>query len=131
MMLKSHPYWLPRALMLLVFAGTPAVFAETAPTGGAEFREPGAAAEPERLLGLAIYLLVVIAILTVSLLIILMLWGVRVRRQVRKPLSPVHPPDPLWYLKTKKHPATEPGRPRNESEEKEPPEKPADESRSG
>lgn len=92
--------------MLLVLAAIPGpAVADPASPAAAEFREPESSAEQQRTVTIAIYLLIALTVGTVSLLIILMLWGARVRRQVRKPLPTSSPKDPLWYLKTKKPPA--------------------------
>jgi hypothetical protein len=59
-------------------------------------------------LTVAIYLLAALTVGTVSLMLVLMLWGSRVRREARKPLPAARPFDPVWYLKTKKKPPGEP-----------------------
>ncbi len=114
--------WFPWVLAVLFLAAVPAqTMAETPPVSSPEFRQPEDADSPERLVTIAIYLLVIVIVLSVSLLIVMMLWGVRVRREVRKPLPALRPSDPLWYLKTKKHPPAEPQGSDPVSERKTPP----------
>lgn len=99
-------------LILLYLLAMPAALqAEEAPPA-AEFRAPEASDEPLRTVTIAIYLLVALTMGTVSLMLVLMLWGSRVRREARKPLPATKPNDPLWYLKTKKKaPGEPPGQP--------------------
>ncbi len=74
-----------------------------------------------RTLTLTVYLLMAVTVGSVSLMLVLMLWGSRVRREARKPLPAVKRNDPLWYLKAKRKAPGEPEDPSSVSEEKEPP----------
>jgi hypothetical protein len=95
-------------LFLLAFAGLPgALIADSAPPAAAELDEPDSSEERQRMVTIGIYLLIALTVGTVSFLILLMLWGARVRRQARKPLPGTTPNDRLWYLKSKKHLKTE------------------------
>ena len=98
------------ALWIIVFAGFagPVIAEEAAPGDSVEFPQPDEKGGPEQLATIALYLLVAVTVLAVSMLILVMLWGVRVRRQIRKPLPAIKPTDPLWYLKAKKPPEGEP-----------------------
>jgi hypothetical protein len=108
-------------LVLLVTMPFPAM-ADVPPRDSREFREPQGSEGQLRTLTIAMYLLIALTIGTVSLMLVLMLWGSRVRREARKPLPATKPNDPLWYLKTKKKTAGEPEGQPNVSEEKDPPE---------
>jgi hypothetical protein len=100
--------WMRYPLFLLAFAGLPgAPIADSAPPAAAELDEPDSSEERQRMVTIGIYLLIALTVGTVSFLILLMLWGARVRRQARKPLPGTTPNDRLWYLKSKKHLKTE------------------------
>ncbi len=103
--------WLAWGLILLALGGSvPVAKADVPPEptpAQQEFREPDAG-EPERLVTIAIYLLIAVTVAIVSLLILVILWGARVRRQARKPLPSTTPNDPLWYLKGKNSKLAEP-----------------------
>jgi hypothetical protein len=78
------------------------------PSEAAAFREPAGSDDSVRTVTVAMYLLVALTMGTVSLMLVLMLWGSRVRREARKPLPATKPKDPLWYLKPKKNAQGEP-----------------------
>jgi hypothetical protein len=103
---------------LFLFAMTGQVLADVPPAPSAEFREPGGPDDSLRTLTVAIYLLIVLTVGTVSLMLVLMLWGSRVRREARKPLPQTKPRDPFWYLKAKKPIPGEPEGPPQVSEGK-------------
>lgn len=102
------------------------VMADEAPPTSAEFREPDGPDNPTQTLTIAMYLLIALTVGTVSLMLVLMLWGSRVRREARKPLPATKPNDPLWYLKTKKKAPGEPQGQPNVSNGLEPPDTEAD-----
>lgn len=116
-------------LVLVWGAGPNFVLAqEKQPETNSEFREPETTPEQQRTVTAAIYLLVALTMGIVTLLILLMLWGARVRREARKPLASTTPNDPLWYLKkSAKPPLREPNLPDDVSEETTEPNKPSDE----
>ncbi len=126
-----RPLWL--AVVVIAFAVGGSVSMAKAdlppPPAQREFREPDAG-EPLKLVTIAIYLLVAVTVAIVSLLILVMVWGARVRRQARRPLPSTSPNDPLWYLKGKKSKLTEPNRGPGVSESKEVAEHDAEESSS-
>ena len=98
------------------------VRADVPPPPAAEFREPDGPDDPVQTLTLTVYLLIAVTVGSVSLMLVLMLWGSRVRREARKPLPAVKRNDPLWYLKAKRKIPGEPEDHPGVSEEQEPPE---------
>jgi hypothetical protein len=126
---RTSARWLTWAVLLLAWTGTDqAIRADSDPHPAAEFQDPDpdVASGQQRLVTIGIYLLIAVSVGSVSFLLILLLWGARVRRQVRQPLPNVRANDPLWYLKAKKHPPSEPGGPADVSDGKDQP--PLDES---
>ena len=111
--MERHPtfpmrsFWLAAVVAAFALGGNLPVAKAVPPPAPREFRDADAG-EPLRLVTIAIYLLVAVTVAIVSLLILVMLWGARVRRQARQPLPSTSPNDPLWYLKGKKSKLTEP-----------------------
>lgn len=103
-------------VLLFVFATPAPGKADGPPPTAAEFREPDGSDDSVRTLTIAIYLLIALTVGVVSLMLVLMLWGARVRREARKPLPATKPNDPLWYLKSKNRPTGEPPGPSNVSD---------------
>jgi hypothetical protein len=121
--IRNHPkgdcsahYW--GIVVLLLFAMPAFGKADVPPPLAAEFREPDGLDDPMRTLTLTVYLLMAVTVGSVSLMLVLMLWGSRVRREARKPLPAIKRNDPLWYLKAKRKVPGEP----DVSDEQEPPE---------
>ena len=107
-----RPFWLAFVVGVLALGGNvQAANAKSAPVAKREFREPESDEQQQRVVTVAIYLLIALTVGIVSLLIIVMLWGARVRRQARQPLPSTRPNDPLWYLKGKNPKLNEPHRP--------------------
>jgi hypothetical protein len=82
--------------------------ADVPPQPQAEFQTAEGSPAQIQTLAIAIYLLIALSVGTVSFLLILMLWGSRVRREARKPLPATKPNDPFWYLKAKRKALGEP-----------------------
>ena len=59
--------------------------------------------QKQKVATVAVYLLMLVVIICVGLLILVLLWGRRVRKLMRKPSKPVSLGDELWYLKPKKN----------------------------
>ena len=114
-----QPFWLACVLIVLTLGGSVQVAeADVPPPAKREFREPESDEQQQRIVTVAIYLLIAVTVTIVSLLIIVMLWGARVRRQARQPLPSTSPNDPLWYLKGKNPKPTEPNKPPGVSDSK-------------
>lgn len=90
-------------LVLVWSVGPTGALADGAPPAQ-KSHESEATPEQQRTVTAAIYLLVALTMGAVTLLILVMLWGARVRRQARAPLAATSPNDPLWYLKKSAHP---------------------------
>jgi len=67
--------------------------------------DPEDEAEKERVVTAGVLLLVLVIGVVAGLLVVVVLWGRRVRRMARKPTARIVPGDALWYLKPKKNEA--------------------------
>ena len=125
-MLRSRFFLLCCLLGRLWFGWQPALAEQPAPQSAGEFQSAEPSPEQRGLATAAVYLLIVVVIGVVSLLMVVILWGGHVRRQVLKPLPTVSPKDPLWYLKPKRRLAGEPPPPPPVSDSEMPQEDPPD-----
>lgn len=64
--------------------------------------DPKDQAKKERVVTAAVLLLVLVIGVSAGLLVVIVLWGGRVRRAARKPTARIVPGDELWFLKPKK-----------------------------
>ncbi|MCA9067559.1 MAG: hypothetical protein KDA84_01460 [Planctomycetaceae bacterium] len=117
-------------ILVLLWTSEPsvAIADEEKPDTTAESSKTETTPEQQRTVTAALYLLVALTVGVVALLLVLILWGARVRREARKPLATISPNDPLWYLKkSSKPPLREPTRPGDVSQETPETQNPSDE----
>jgi heme/copper-type cytochrome/quinol oxidase subunit 2 len=116
---KSHRFGacaLQMALSVLLLAcfGTVAIGDEQSKTSDSHgvsttHADPVDEAEKERAVTAGVLMLVLVVGVVSGLLVVVVLWGRRVRRTVRKPTARIEPGDALWFLKPNKNkPATRP-----------------------
>jgi|GEM_PF-2332048 beta-lactamase regulating signal transducer with metallopeptidase domain len=102
------------SMLLLACFGTVAVGSEKAKAADGHgvsttHADPDVEAEKERAVTAGVLLLVLVIGVVAALLVVVVLWGRRVRRTVRKPTTRIVPGDALWFLKPNKNkPATRP-----------------------
>ena len=108
---RQSRHWLPWPVLAAVFAVTtaapPAALPQESRTPAVQSdtrrdtpREPNRERR-KRIVQLAGYLLLLLALSGLLLVTVIVLWGFRARRVVRKPLPQVSPVDELWYLRPK------------------------------
>jgi len=76
--------------------------ADRSPTADGKTAEPESEESKTRkraVLQTGLYLIVGIAVVGIALIIVVVLWGIRIRRRRRRPTASKTPFDPLWYLR--------------------------------